>query len=408
MEKKKVSALASLWMILLASFVLVAPIPPASAQPTGNYRYWVMGVERGPPLGSVMIIDSLNEAPEDHWNFTIPSMFLSQNITFSEPWELTPGNYLVNLTVPAESYTGISHMLYDTTTTFWIRFSINMTQDGKGWIFLNATGDVDCHTFSNDTAVYWRSPSPKAGQKAADFGALPSPGLDGVAGTADDGFGDGTPDPRGSSILMLLTNIKAEYHTGTQWITLFQMTWPQVFTTANASAIVDDPGWTGLPETGSPIHGANQSDVGEPWEYYAGLDHPGDQVGWTHQNSTAYVTYVCAWSMLDISTTLGPYDLCFTIKEKKVREDLLIADIDCDEESGLYDVVKIGVAYGAQEANWGSDGIPYTGDDKITRDTNFDGRADLKPDRGLIDIFDLVRCAIDYGSTLTSSGVSGP
>ena len=393
MKRKKAFAFVSLLMISLASFTLVSPtLAPES------HRYWVMSINRKLP-GNVVVIDSLMEAPieEGYWNFTIPPVFSSQDITFSDPWfyDDTYG-WIVDLTVPAAAYVGLSYTFWSKVPPMWFRFSTSMSQDGYGWIFLNATGDVDCHTFSDNSAAYWYSPSPKAEEKAADHGALPSPGDDGVAGTADDGFGDGIPDPRGSSIFMLPVTMSADYYAGPTagWINLFTFDWPQVYTTGNAFTIVNEPE--------SEIDGANHTEAGKPWEFYAGLDHPEyDPVPHGHPNWNAYATYVCAWALLDISTPLGDYDICFKITEKKVREDLAIADINCDETVDIFDVVTCAKAFGTEGMNPGPDGEYDTPDDKKTEDPSFDARGDLKDPRVLIDIFDIVTLAKDFGLKLT-------
>ena len=421
MERKKASALAGLWMILLASFALVAPIPSALAVDSENHRYWVMvipGRKSGDPLaplGNVVVIDSIDETPVEHgiWNFTMPPLSSCQNITFSEPWNLTGYGQIVNLTVPATSYVGLGYTFKSDIPAYWFRFVTSMSEDGYGWIFLNDTGDVDCHTWSNNTATYWRSPSPKAGDTAADHGVLPSPGDDGVAGTADDGFGDGTNDTRGSSILMLSIVMTAEWHNGTVeptpetgWDELFSFTWPQVFTTGNASTLVIEPdGTPGVPgKEGylSQIDGANQTEVGQPWEFLAGLDHPEyDPVPWNHAYSNAYVTYVCAWSLLNTETVMGYYDNCFTLIQKLVREDCVIADVNCDEKANIKDIGRVGKAFGATPQDFGPDGIPYTDDDKTVDDPNWDAGADLIKPRAKINIKDIGRIGKDFGAKLT-------
>jgi len=396
MERKKVSALASLSIILLASLALIAPIPPASANPGGTYRYWVMPIARKMP-GNVVIRDSLADAPieEGIWNFTVPPLSSCQNITFSNPWTYPGYGMIINLTVPAASYVGVSHMFYDSSINFWFRLYSSLSQNGYGWIFLNASeGDVDCHTFSNNTGTYWRSPSPLAGQLAALPGQLPSPGSDGVAGTADDGFGDGTNDPAGSSILMLPVTMTAEYHggVGVGWQTLFTFSWPQVFTTENASAKVIEPA--------SQIDGSFLTEKGQPWEFYAGVERPALKVPYDDPYWNAYVTYVCAWAMLDVPTTMGDYDNCFVITEKKVREDVLIADINCDEVCNIVDIVIAALAFDTENMNFGPDGVPYTADDKKVPDPEYDARGDLRPASGLVNIVDIVRIALDFDERL--------
>jgi len=405
MRRKKAFAFVSLLMISFASFTLVSPTSAPE-----SHRYWIMSIDRRLP-GNVVVIDSLMENPieEGYWNFTIPPFSSGLDITFGDPWNDDTYGWIVDLTVPAAAYVGLSYTFWSKDPPMWFRFSTSMSQDGYGWIFLNATGDVDCHTFSDNLAAYWDSPSSKAGEKAADHGTLPSPGPDGVAGTADDGFGDGTPDPQGSSILMLPVTMSAEYYGGPTvgWTTLFTFDWPQVYTTGNAFAIVNEP--DGGPGTALPsqIHGANHTEAGQPWEFYAGLDHAEyDSVPHGHPNWNVYATYVCAWALLDIESPLGNYDICFKITEKMVREDLAVADVNCDEAVDIFDVVTCAKAFGTEGMNPGSDGEYDTPDDKKTDDPSFDGRGDLKDPRGLIDIFDIVTLAKDFGLKLTPESTS--
>jgi len=420
MERKKALALVGMLMILLASFALVGPIPPASAAIVENRRYCVMPIDRKIP-GNIVVRDSLNEAPIEQgiWNFTVPPLSSYLNITFSNKWEKPGYGWIVNLTVPATSYVGISYMFYDLSINFWFRLSTSMSTNGYGWIFLNGSyGDVDCHTVCNNTAAYWRSPSPKAGQLAAPKGQLPSPGSDGVAGTADDGFGDNKTDPAGSSILILPTTMTAYSHNGTDWAPLFTFTWPQIFTTGNASTTVNQPGWyKGQPPGGgSAVHGSNLTEKGQPWEFYAGLDNPQYKVGYGHPKWNAYVTYVCAWSLLDIPTLMGAYDGCFAITERMVRTDCVIGDVDGNELVDSMDILVAALAFGSTGMNFGPDGIPYSpkavnpiyGDDKILQDPNFDSRGDLSDDRWLIDSMDILVMGLDFGSELRPTCIWRP
>jgi len=388
MERKKVSALASLSIILLASLGLVAPTPPVSATPI-THRYWVMG-------GTAKACSHLVGMPPTlDWKTPFQTrapyfmpLFAMQDITFSDPWTLPGYGMIINLTVSSSTYIGLEHGWYDKNSHTWYRIRVTLDEDGHGWIFLNATGDVDCYTFNNNTGVYWES----TGQLAAATGALPSPGPDGVAGTADDGFGDGTPDSRGSSIILLSSTMHCDYWTGSAWALLFESPWPQVLTTGTAYDIVNEPL--------SELDGWNSTETGQPWEFYAGLDHIGQKVEYDNPKWNAYVTYVCAWSVLEYDTALGKLDVIFQIEEKKVREDVLIADINCDEVCNIVDIVIAALAFDTVDEGPGPDGIPGTGDDKPDADPKYDARGDLRPARGLVNIVDIVRIALDFDERL--------
>jgi len=394
MEKKKAVAAASLSMFLLSSFALVVPMPPASASSV-THRYWVMG-------GMTCSISDLVSIPNvTLGDWTTPyhtrppylAPLVGQlDITFSDPWTLPGYGMIVNLTALHETYVGLQHVWYDETTITWYRLTLTLEEDGYGWIFLNATGDVDCYTFNNCTGVYWKQPSLKAGEKAADTGALPSSGPDGVAGTADDGFGSGTNDPAGSSIFMLPGRMSVDCWIASRWILLFTSPWPQVFTTGTAYDIVDTPG--------RRIDGRWNSTEGEPCEFLAGEDHPGWQVNYGDPKWNAYGTYACVWSALNVSTSLGPLDVIFQAKQRLVREDVLIADVNGDEVCNIVDIVIAALAFDSRDEGPGDDGIPGTGDDKPIADRKYDARGDLRPARGLVNIVDIVRIALDFDERL--------
>jgi len=162
-------------------------------------------------------------------------------------------------------------------------------------------------------------------------------------------------------------------------------------------------------EPASLINGVNSTETGQPWEFYAGLDHPEYAVQfppyptpWKHSKCNAYATYACAWSMLNITTTLGPLDIMWQIVEKKVREDCVIADINCDEKVNIFDVALAALAFGEEDEGVGPDGTPGTPDDKPVADPKFDARGDasLWLD-SLIDIYDLCRICCDFNKKLT-------
>jgi len=415
MDRKKTIALASLLTVLFASLALV---PPISSNPgPENHRYIIMG---GFAKGCS---DLIAQPATVDWKTPFQTrdpyfMPLSeeQNVTFSDPWNLAGYGLIVNLTVPYLTYTGISHAWYDEQSATWYRMEVTSDQDGYGWIFLNGTGDVDSYTFNTDDGAYWHTPtggnappgaSPLTGEKAANTGALPSAGADGVAGTADDGFGNGAADPPGSSILMIPSTMHVDFWSGSAWVLLFESPWPQVFTTEWAYDIVLEAN-PAPPHDQNELYGWNSTEKGQPWEYYAGLDHSGQQVAYGHEKWNAYVHYVCAWSVIDQETALGELDVIYQMEEKKVREDCVIADINCDELVDIVDIVMTALSFGAEDEGPGPDGTPGTPDDKPVADDNYNARGDLRDTRGLVDIVDIVRIAINFGWQLTPNCIITP
>jgi hypothetical protein len=406
MERKKTS-LASLLMVLLAFLALV---PPATSAVVENHRYIVMG---GFAKGCSDLV--LQPATVD-WKTpfqTRPPDFMpfysEQNITFSDPWTLPGYGLIVNLTVPYETYAGLTHAWYDAMSSTWYRLVVTLEQDGYGWVFLNDTSDVDSLTFNDENGVFWHTPvgvnapggaSPQTGALAAATGILPNVGPDGVGGTADDGFGDGTLDPPGSSILLVPSRMHVDFWTGSAWNLLFEGPWPQVFTTEWAYDIVLESDQAPGTDT-NELYGWNSSERGQPWEFFAGLDHSEYKVEYGHPKWNAYVTYVCAWSVIDQETALGELDVIFQVGEKKVREDCAIADVNCDEQVDIVDIVICALAFGAKDEGPGTDGTPGTIDDKPVADPNYDARGDVSDARGEIDIVDIVRIAINFGWKLT-------
>jgi len=392
MARKSVLITMVLCLILFASFALLAPASPTPSPET--HLYVVMG-------GKIISSTQLGTFPETIDTIPFASRppeltptYGRQEITFSDP---DPETGVVDLAVPAASYVGVEHAFYDDTSLLWYKINVSMDTDGYGWLFTGTgtsplLGDVDCYTYGDNSGVYWGPESPLADQKAGNPGELPSPGDDGVAGTDDDGFGDGTADPAGSSILYVPSTLTTLYWDGTAWRDLFSTPWPQVFTTGTVYDIIT--------EEASEINGVSYTAKGEPWEFLAGLDHSGQDVDWGQANCNAYVTYVCSWSVLDVSTALGDLDVIFETVEKIVREDLVIADINCDETVDIFDVVTCAKAFGTEDEGPGPDGLCETADDKPVADAGFDAKADIKPN-GLIDIFDIVAIAKDFGKAIT-------
>jgi len=393
MARKTVLEAVALSTILFASLTY---IPHASFTSNAeSHLYIVMGgtLRSSTQLGTFpRTIDTIpfaSRSPD-----LSPTGSGQQEITFSDP---DPETGIINLTVQSASYVGVEHIFYDPGSWLWYKISVSMDANGYGWLF-TATGttpvlgDVDCYTHGNNSGVYWGSESPFAGLKAAGPGEMPDPGPDGVAGTDDDGFGDGTADPTGASVLYMPTTLHTSYWMGAGWIELFSAPWPQVLTTGTAYGVVIEPA--------SMLNGVNYTAKGEAWEFLAGLDHSGEDVDWDHPYWNAYVTYACSWSVLDVSTALGDLDVVFEIVEMKVREDVVIADLNCDETVNIMDIYTCAKAFGAKDEGPGPDGLCNTGDDKPVADQGFDGKADIETD-GVINIRDIFIIAKDFGKKLT-------
>ncbi|MFQ5999997.1 MAG: hypothetical protein ACE5J6_04390, partial [Candidatus Bathyarchaeia archaeon] len=245
------------------------------------------------------------------------------NITFSYA---DPVTGLVKLVLPAETYNVEPTYMFEFIG--WVNTTVTMPINGYGWLFTgNGTspilGDVDCYTSNNNTGAYWYPPSQNASILAAPKGRHPDTGPDGIPGTADDGFGNGTADPPGSCIIYQLTNVNTTYTNeglGWNWVPFFNYNWTGVWTTAVAFDVVIEPS--------SGLNGVNSTEVGGPFEFLAGLDNPGlGPVPWKHDKCNAYVTLAGAWSLHNIPTALGDLDILVDETEKKVREDCVIADI---------------------------------------------------------------------------------
>lgn len=305
------------------------------------------------------------------------------------------------LTVHAETYSGLDHIYWDPRLERWFRFQTFLEEDGYGWLFTGSgtnpiLGDVDYYVFSNDTGVYWLSPSPKAGTPTA-LTCLPLLGPDGIPGTADDGFGDGTTDPAGSSILYLPTELRILFWCpiNESWHFLSETPFPMIMTTGTAYNIVNQPD--------SQINGCNSTAEGKPWEFLAGLDHPEWKVDYDNPKWNAYVTYACVWSRLNITTTLGRLDIIYEVDEKLVREDCVVADINCNELVDIIDLTIAALGLWSEDEGVGPDGIPMTGDDKPVADPQYDfgAQADVANPRGLIDIVDLTAISLQLWKDIT-------
>jgi hypothetical protein len=403
MERKKNWALAGLLIILLASFVLIAPTPVSAQE---NHHYTLIGGTL--EAQTQLFIFPVSISPYATRDSDIKPLVYGNNITFTDPWfyNSTYG-HLVNITVPSESFDGVFHEWYDAGSGIWFNLNHTLPQDGYGWIFLNQTSDVDCYTFNNNTGSYWGPESPKAGELAALTGNIPDLGSDGIAGTADDGFGDYTADPPGSSILILPSYLRCEFWAdgSTDWELLFEMEWPIMFTTGTAYDIVDEPD--------SELDNMNYTRTGQPWEFYADLDHPGEYgiIPWGHGGHNAYVTYAGCWSMLEVYT--GPdyqyLDVLYAILYRLVRDDLIVPDIKGENEAvTISDVRRAARAYDQYDEGVGEDGTPQTppgGDDRPAADTNFDAAADVRKGDGYVGIADVRAIAREYETKITPTGI---
>jgi hypothetical protein len=320
---------------------------------------------------------------------------------------------VVKLGVPWQSYDGLDHIYYSDRVGTFFNVRIFLETQGCGWLFTGIgkdpiLGAVDYDIYNDNTGVYTAlnndllagpvDPTHPA-WNASGAGPPIGPclqelrGPDDIPGTPDDPIGSGDPDgpnPPGSSLMYLPTNMLVTYWDGAAWLPLFGSPWPQLLTTGTAHDIVNEPG--------SAIDGEEHTVTGEPWEFLAGLDHAGQQVPWKHEKCNAYVTYVCCWSVMDVSTALGDLDVRFHMVEKKVRDDCVIADINCDELVDIVDIVITALAFGAKDEGFGNP----------VADPNFDARGDLSDVRGEIDIVDIVRIAINFGWQLTPDCIITP
>ena len=437
MKRRDLLAFAGLLIMLTASF---API--AQAPVPGSDLYVTMGGSVYNPL----FLYVNNVLPNSRFGLALPMLapfvtrdpylkpnHLIEEIFFAPPVDVN--NDTIPDIIPIEKImmVPIQHHVWVDFRGTYHRFTLMPLAPGGGVIFINPQmpGDVDCYTMGNDTGVYWDASSPLAGQFAAPSGGhfkyllgdfsppmaarFPSAGLDGLPGTGlwgdpADGFGDGVPDPKGSSILMLPVLFYGEEWNGTAWEPLLNVPMPLVFTTGVTQASVNQPG--------SNLHGAVLTETGMPWECMS------ECAPWDDPKAFIKVIYACAWSNMlyslspdydgdctpdyegfpdPIPPATGMYytvDSVYSFVEKKVRADVVIMDINCDQEVDIYDLVIAGVAFGAEDEGIGDDLIPFTADDMPVADPNYDPRADLDCD-GHITIMDVLAIAMDFGEKIT-------
>lgn len=398
MKRRIDFAFVSLLLLMVISTFSLRMKPAATYPDPESWLYYkMMGVQTSNTgLDGLIQVTSFREKSRTPF---VPAW----DTVFSDPWPLEDG-WVLNLTIPHETFVTVEDYYYEETPIGgqWVKYVETMEEDGYGWLFLNDTGDVDYYTYSNNAGSYWLSPSSQEGALAAEPLGYPFPGPDGVAGTADDGFGDGVNDPPGSSILYMKTIVTAYIATTSEWTRFFTASWLNVWTTGVAYNEVNEP-------SGSPINGMTGSEEGQPWEFLAGLDHSGaGPVSESHPSWNGYVTYASAWSQHNIEIEpgsfpipMGPMDLQVMQTLKFFRDDLKIADIDCNEKVDIRDITIVAMAFGCRDLNLGEDGEPWGGDDKTEADDNWNPQADVNDPRGLIDIRDITTIAMDFGRELT-------
>ena len=317
--------------------------------------------------------------------------FTPAESTFATMFSYPDDNGVIQFIVLRDTYIGLNHTYWDPRLETYARFQTVLGANGYGLIYTSADhlGDVDIHTFSNYTGLYWLSTS----ELAATVNDFPSAGNDLLTGTDDDGYGDGSLDPLGSSILYLPLILHIDIWHDEIWWRIVDIPFSLVMTTGTAYHIVDEPD--------STLDGNSTGTLtGEPWEYV----HSG--VPWTNDKSRYCATYVSAWSMLDVSALyLDTFfmDLDFLWKWKQV---ILRADCEVDTIAGTktgyqylmgdgtttfsdtyppgsfpdfkvswQDLFSLASAYGAEDEDF----------EKPAADSNYDARYDLTSTFGAAD-----------------------
>ena len=437
MKRTNLLAFAGLVIMLTASFASItqAPVPGSDLFVTMGGKVYnplflyvnTVGPNSRAGINLPMVAPFVTRAPYLKPNHLI------EEISFAPPVDVNNDTIPDIIPISKIMMVPIVHTVFVDFRGTYQTFYLLPLAAGSGVIFINPymPGDVDCYVMNNDTGVWWDAPSPLAGTKAAETGGhykyllgdfsppmasrFPSAGLDGVPGTAlwgdpADGFGDGVPDPKGSSILMLPVLFYSEEWNGTHWNPLLNVPMPLVFTTGVVQDTVNQPE--------SNLHGVVMTETGMPWECMS------ECAPWDDPEAFIKVIYACAWSNMlyslspdydgdctpdyegfpdPIPPASGRYytiDSAYVFTEKKVRADVAIMDINCDQEVDIYDLVMAGVAFGTQDEGLGDDGIPFTADDKPVADAKYDPRADLDCD-GHITIMDVLAIAMDFGEKIT-------
>jgi hypothetical protein len=370
-----------------------------------------------------------------------------QDINFSMAIDPTggmlPGPALVFLTVPWTSIQSLEHVYFSGTLGYTrVKLLPIPGSDGMGWLYLlPGIADVDIHVVNtfmlnpmpgpyNVTnppeipIVLWAATGAPAAVPGTGnlFYPFPDPGADTLpgfcpmgAGTQDDGFGDGVPDPAGSSVLFLPMQLSVESWNGTAWVFTFGGPFILPMTTGVASDMVI-PG-----PTPTKLDNETIMYMGAPWEDVH------TTLLWGANENKKFVTYAYAWSFIKYYLTDGPpivkLNLIYGGYEKKVKDVHVINDISCDNKVDIVDIVIAALAFGARDegspayagydpTGKGSPGNVWPGPyppympspwlveaEPTLEGGVFDARADLNND-GLIDIVDLVKIALDFGEEI--------
>jgi len=361
----------------------------------------------------------------------------AENLTFSDP---DPQTGIIYLGAPAAAFVDpLDHQYYSPRFGFYFWVMMIMPQDGYGWLFTGegsdpVLADVDIFTYDHGPAPYFLGSDPSNGvswqnattnpgskfpdQLAAYRGGFPDIGPDLVPGTPDDGFGDGTPDPAGSSVLYLPTKLVVMYDVAAtgDWQPLFVAPFPLVLTTETAFDFVNEPT--------SKIHGCPIDSVNDPNNQppspIAVNPHGGPVTGqpwpgpWPKDppKSICWVKYVCSWSIMKIVTALGFLDVSYDNQEWKIIEDCpvitpayppgsqtgydwMIGDGDQENSPGKVDyndLFGLADAYGANDEKWEYLVLPGP-----PADENYDARFDFNYNKR-IDFEDLFALADNYGN----------
>ena len=447
MKKKIALAFAGVLLIMVASF---APITTATWHGLPDVQSDTYIITMGESQSQVMI----HTVPQPISLSPIPGPYLTrgpeitpgvqwQDINFSMPLDPDgPGPLpacIVFLTVPWQSIQSLNHVYFSCILGYTrVKLVPVPGSDGMGWLYtVPGIADVDIYvnnTFINNPAppppqnpiAIWKSPSPTPGAFAAvptqTWYPWPDPGADTLPGfcpagpgTQDDGFGDGVPDPAGSSVLFIPMNLSVEAWNGTNWLFKFCGPFNLPMTTGTANdTVVTGP----YP---LELDGYSMEYTGAPWEDIATTGM------WGANENKKYVTYAYAWSFIQKQVlpepTVTKLDLIYGGWEKKVKEEHVIPDITCDNVVDIVDIVRAALAFGSRDegsaAYPGYDPTgkgasshkwpgPYPGwmpspwlveAEPNIEGVPFDAAADVVPD-GIIDICDLVKIALDYGKVI--------
>lgn len=450
MKKKIGLSLASLLIIMIGSFALTTTatwhgLPDVQSDPyivTWGETLSTVVLHMGPLQIGPLITPFATRGPQ----LTPQTIF--NDINFSMPLDPDgPGplpTCIVFLTVPWQSIQSLEHIYFSGTLGYArVKLLPMPGSDGMGWLYIvPGIADVDIHT--NNTFMpspmpppynvtnppeipisIWTSPSPTPGAPAAIPTQLmypfPDPGVDKLPGfapagpgTNDDGFGDGVPDPAGSSVLFLPLQLSVESWNGTDWTFKFGGPFVMPFTTGTCS----DSVW---PLTGLKLDGYSIAYAGAPWEDVATTGM------WGANANKKFVTYAFAWSFLLYYLSDGPpivkLDLIYGGVQKFVKAPHVIADINCDNVVDILDIVIGGNSFGARDEGspappgydptghgapgnkWPGPYPPYMPSPWCVQalpnlnGNPFDARADLD-NNGIINILDLCKIAIEFGSEL--------